>query len=385
MKEKLISTRKSSVDVPQVLNVFFPGKCNLQCRYCFVHKEAENFKDVDEQAIKREIEIFLDYPGKKKVLSFNGGEPLLEWQLIKRIYAYAQKQAQKRGLFLEGVVVTNGTLLKQVHVDFFSKNKISVRLSIDGDKKTHDEARPFKAKNGKSSFEAIMKNLDQLTPQTLEFSVSLVFGPATVSELLNNLKFLQQKGFKYIDFYPEIYATWSKEEIKKFEIVAAEIGKYYVSLFHNKDEQKKLFRISMLDMILNGTNVGKQEVCGKIQVDTLGNFFVCDKVFSLPKKRRAAYSIGNVETGVADKKRQALLSVLRKEFLVETKLGCEGCNLRKYCFCPVGQYLYRKNLKMESPLFWKSFCAVSSILIKMNLDIVKKLQYSDSFIDLNRF
>ena len=383
MKKKIAFNSENNEDIPQVLNIFFPGKCNLQCKYCFVYKEEKYFNAIDRTAINKAVDIFLAYPGRKKTLSFNGGEPLLEWELIKKIHAYAKEQAKKRGIFLEVSIVTNGTLLKQSHVDFFIKHRVSARISIDGDRETHDKHRPFKEGNGRSSFDVVMKNIQELKGGQFQFSVAMVFGPATVGNLLCNIKFFQQKGFRQIDFYPEIYATWDERKITELRNEADKIAKYYISLFSTQDNVG--FKISMLDAILNGLNVGKQEFCGKIQVDTQGNFFACDKIFSLPREKRGKCAIGDVGIGVNNEKRQEILNVLRKEFFCRTTLGCEHCKLKKYCFCPVGQYLYMKDDIAANPLFWQSFCAVSKILINMNLNIIKKLEYNESFVMLNRF
>lgn len=385
LMRKIIPSKKSNsvTDIPQVLNVFFPGKCNLQCTYCFVHKEKESFNDINEEAIRREIDIFFNYPGKKKVLSFNGGEPLLEWDLIKKTHAYAKQQAKKKELILSVTIVTNGTLLKQKNIDFFKRNNISLRISIDGKKDAHDKLRPFKGVSGKSSFEVIMKNIQAIKHEKFNLSASLVFGPQTAGNLLDNIKFLQQVGFKYIDFFPEMYAIWSVEELKKFQSEAKKISKYYINIFTEKKDRP--FKNSMLDTILHGLDIGKQEYCGKIQGDSLGNFFVCDKVFSLPKKLRNEYLIGNVKNGINNNKREHFLEDLRKEFSKETSLSCASCELKKYCFCPIGQYIYNKNAEVVDPKFWKSFCTVSKILIKMNLDIIKKLKYNDLFVRINRF
>lgn len=372
-----------AADIPQILNIFFPGKCNLQCRYCFVHKQKADFNEIDEQAIKSAVDIFLNYPGKRKSLSFNGGEPLLEWALVKNIYMYAEKQARKKEIVLEGMVVTNGTLLKQEHVEFFKKYKISLRISIDGDKKTHDKMRPFKIKNGKSSFEVILSNLQKIKFGSLQLSASLVFGPKTVTQLLDNIKFLQQQNFKYVDFYPEIYTTWRKEELVILKQEAKKIEQYYLQLFSVKG--RKTFRLSMVDKLLGSSNTGKQAICGKIQIDAMGNFFACDKAFSLPKVLRGEYLVGNSSVGVDEKKRLQFLNNARKELLLETGLKCETCKFKQHCACAIGQYLYKKNIAPVNLEFWRSFCAVSKVLITLNLNIIKKLEYDELFVVLNRF
>jgi len=348
-----------------------------------VHKEDSLSDRPDEKAVEREIDLFFGYPGKRKSLSFNGGEPLLEWDFVRKTCEYAGRQARKKGIALEGVIVTNGTLLRQEHVDFLVRNGISIRISIDGDKKTHDKSRPFSAKGGKSSFDAIMRNIATLRFGSSRPSASLVFGPGTVGTWVENVEFLRRKGFGRIDSYPEIYATWDRESLGRLKIEAKRMERYYVSLFEG--DKRGPFKTSMIDLILNGPDVGRQEHCGKIQADSFGTFYACDKVFSLPKGLRERYAVGNVKTGVDMEKRQEILDASREGFQAESSLGCASCPLRKDCFCSVGQYIHMKHAPVADPAFWESFCAVSAILIAMNLNIVKKLEYDGSFVRLNRF
>ena len=385
MERSALSPRKDvrERDIPEVLNVFFPGKCNLACTYCFVRKEEAHVNDIDEQAVLREIDVFFDYPGRKKTLSFNGGEPLLEWDLVKTVHAYAKELAKRKGLFLETVIVTNGTLLRQEHVDYFHENDISVRISIDGDRTTHDRSRPFRANTGVSSFDVVMNNIRSIRPGAVRLSASVVFGPTSVDSLLENILFLRRNGFEVIDFFPEIYATWDKDALKKLKEEAKKIEKLSIRMFTDPDE--KPFKTSMLDMIVNGSTAGKQSSCGKLQTDSLGTFYACDKVFSLPYDLRNSYAIGTVDTGVDEEKRIRILEDSRKGFLLDSALGCDSCVLKSYCSCPIGQHIHKRHTTTGDPSFWKSFCRVSKILITMNLNVEKRLRYNDRFVEWYRF
>src|SRR5665647_190124 len=94
--EKIKNINPKAHDTPHALNLFFTGKCNLNCTYCFVNKAGQENRTLDEKSIKKSVDLLFEYPGKKKMLSFNGGEPLLEWSLLRRIHAYASEKAKQK-------------------------------------------------------------------------------------------------------------------------------------------------------------------------------------------------------------------------------------------------------------------------------------------------
>jgi len=370
-------------DTPYALNLFFTGKCNLNCHYCFVKKEGIENSTLDEKSLKKSVDILFSYPGKKKTISFNGGEPTLEFPLVKKIYEYARKEAEKRGIILDVAVMTNGTLLNQEMIDYFIKNKTIVKISIDGDKITHDQNRPFKINPRLSSFDTIIENINRINSGNLRLAASMVFTPRNISRFLENIKFLNSKKFYYIEFYPDLYARWEKNDLEKVKKVFKKFEIYYIKLFKTN---KKVFKNSLLDTFVNDVEIEKMEKCGKIHINALGGFYVCDKVFSLGLDKRKKYIVGNIENEIDDKKRSSLLKKLRKDFFAESKLNCKKCQYYKYCFCPLGHYIYfKENKKNVSADFWQSFCYVSRAYNETFLRIKSALKYNARFIKLYNY
>lgn len=206
-------------DTPHVLNLYLSTKCNLDCRYCFVNKKGWGDAVADEKSIRRSIDILFAYPGKRKTISFSGGEPLLEFDLIKKVYGYAVLEAQKKGIHLDAAVTTNGTLLTRGVVDYFTGNGIILQVSIDGERATHDCNRPFAASGDMSSFDVIMDHLRHLQPRPRDLAVSMVFRPDNIQSLIKNISFLNGQLFSMIDFFPDFYAQWSLDGFKTAEKV----------------------------------------------------------------------------------------------------------------------------------------------------------------------
>lgn len=379
------SINKTIADNPYALNLFFTGKCNLNCRYCFVDKTNQENLTLDEKSLKKSVDLLLSYPGKKKTISFNGGEPTLEFPLVKKIYNYARKKAREKGIILDVAVMTNGTLLNQKMMDYFIKNQTILKISIDGNKLTHDKNRPFKVNSKASSFDKVMENLAKINTGKLQVAASLVFTPKNLDHFLENIKFLNKHSFYYIEFYPDLYAEWREPDLQKFKKVFRQFEAYYLKLFHGNKKQK-VFKNSLLDTIVNDVETEKMENCGKIHVNAIGEFYACDKVFSLGSKERKRYVIGNVKSGLDKQKREGVLQDIREDFFAKSGLKCRKCRYYKYCFCPIGHYIYFTTVKKgNNANFWQAFCFVSRVYAKTFLRIKGALRYNTAFARLYKY
>jgi uncharacterized protein len=371
---------------PNAINIFITEDCNLDCQYCFVNKNYKKSR-LNFSSLKKTIDWFLTYPGQNKTISFNGGEPLLEYPLLKKAYLYALKKAEESDVYLDIAVMTNGTLLSPGRCRFLEKNQAIVKISIDGDKKTHDLNRPFKKKQQKSSSQEIISNLKNFKQKDkLKLSGSLVFTPQTVNSLFENIKFIQQLGLSYVEFYPDMYAFWSKKELFDLEKQFKRFVSYYISLFLN-NKSELIFKNSLLDSVVNKNEVigTKEMVCQKIHLAADGNFYFCDKVFSLPRPERKKYIIGNVREGIDNQKRLFLISQFRKKVLKLIQRHCQDCPYQEYCFCPIGHYLYFSFRNEDLTKRFSNFCQVAKIYFDNFDKINQTLKYHPLFVKLYKW
>ena len=135
--------------------------CNLRCRYCFADEGAYHAKRefMTLEVAKKAIDFLIENSGNRKVLEtdFFGGEPLMNFDVVKETVYYAKEQAAKRGKRFLFTLTTNGLLLKDDIADFLNKEFENVVLSLDGRKEVHDAVR--KTVNGKGSFDLVIENL----------------------------------------------------------------------------------------------------------------------------------------------------------------------------------------------------------------------------------
>ena len=135
--------------------------CNLRCRYCFADEGAYHAKRefMSPETAKKAIDFLIRNSGDRKVLEtdFFGGEPLMNFDVVKETVYYAKEEAAKRGKKFLFTLTTNGLLLKDDIAEFLNAEMENVVLSLDGRKEVHDAVR--KTANGKGSFDLVIENL----------------------------------------------------------------------------------------------------------------------------------------------------------------------------------------------------------------------------------
>ena len=365
------------IGYPDSLNVFLTSRCNLGCSYCFVDRAGHKGKEIGQASLKEAIDIFWKSPGNQKTISFTGGEPFLRFGEIKRIYPYIQrKQRNNPAAKLMITVATNGTLLDSKSYRFLKETGIILKISLDGKKEIHDANRPFNSKKCGSSYDRITDNLKKLhrgRKDGYRINAQLVFSPSTAGKLLENIRLLWENGFDCIDFYPDLYAQWSKEDLDKLNSEFRAFADFYLSLLKNSPSREDIFQNSLLQAFIKETGLYKSLHCAKIHLDWKGNFYCCDKVFSLPEPKRREFAIGDTHKGINNSLRLKLLEEKRRQIRDLTGKDCRRCAYLKYCFCPIGHYIYFSTQGLDFKQYFSQFCRLSRIYISNFLRIKKKL------------
>lgn len=129
--------------------------CNLRCSYCYADEgKYYNSGKMDVNTAKKSVDFLIEKSASEKIgICFFGGEPLLNFELIKEVVGYCYKKEKETGKKFGFSMTTNGTLINNEIEEFIIKNHISIQISIDGDKKTHDANRYYNGKLG--SYETV--------------------------------------------------------------------------------------------------------------------------------------------------------------------------------------------------------------------------------------
>ena len=156
--------KQRSGGVIKALCLHVAHTCNLNCSYCF----ASQGKYHGERAVmsaevgKRALDFLIENSGRRHNLEvdFFGGEPLMNFDVVKELVAYARQREQETGKHFRFTLTTNGMLIDDDVIDFCNREMSNVVLSLDGRKKVHDRNRVDYAGNG--SWERIVPKFQRL-------------------------------------------------------------------------------------------------------------------------------------------------------------------------------------------------------------------------------
>ena len=146
-----------SAGIVKALCLHVAHTCNLNCEYCFASQGKYHGKRalMSFETGKRALDFLMDHSGKRHNLEvdFFGGEPLMNFDVVKKLVAYARSVEKERGKNFRFTLTTNGMLIDDEVIDFANKECSNVVLSLDGRKEIHDKYRvDYK---GRGSFDVI--------------------------------------------------------------------------------------------------------------------------------------------------------------------------------------------------------------------------------------
>ena len=204
--------QKATKTLPTAAVLNITDKCNNRCPYCFV---CFNNNDMPYEIAERTVYFLMENCeknnlGEKPSIAFFGGEPLLRFEdIIKPLM-------EKFGDQCEWSITTNGTLLTEEIIDFFSNYNIGFLLSWDGIKEVQDYQRPLV--NGESSYDAIMKNIHYLVLKIPSLMCRATITKKSIPHIYETMVFWEKLGVKKCAFCineKEVYEETDFEILRK--------------------------------------------------------------------------------------------------------------------------------------------------------------------------
>lgn len=337
------------------LNLTF--NCNLTCAYCFIHD-----KDPRERmtlATAQKAVGLLVNRAQFPVLNvtFMGGEPLLEFDLIKKIVPYALDTAARRGLGVTWAITTNGTMVDEEILKFFAQHKISMLISMDGGPESHDRYR--RTRGGEGTFRKIAGLIPLIKGYQPWLGARMTVSTETVDNMVEDFKQLLQLGFNQFIIAPAQGARcWSQEEIERYGLNLVQILKEYHEL---KRRGVPVF-IEEFEKDENAyTGWGCRAGRTSLSVAPNGDVSPCSKLLGLFEKD-GKWIIGNVNSEIDEARLEPFLNPISRQ-----PEKCGGCSRKCSGGCYAVNYEQTGDhfvASEENCLFWV-VCQETKKLSKM--------------------
>lgn len=356
--------RQMTQEVPQdkfkvdYLMLILVGDCNLRCDYCFAEQGrfGNESSFMSWEVAKTAVDFLLgESKDKPYMICFFGGEPLLNFPLLRKTVLYAKEQFSRRSQQIGFSVTTNGTILTEEISEFLNENRFGILVSLDGPQPIHDRWRKFK--NGKGSHTTVVANAQRMIScWNAGGRKSKLMGRSTVTAWEPDLKkivpYLEELGFPLIAAEPVYVSPLGKgeyalegESLRQYKQSFERLVKSYREDLVAGKPCAFHFLMEGLKIIFEGQQ--KHYPCGAGRLFSAvapnGDIFPCHRLIG-----EENYRIGSVFTGIDES--------LRIKFfprLVLEKETCRSCWARYFCGggCPAEQILVSGD--DARPLRWR--------------------------------
>jgi uncharacterized protein len=321
--------------------------CNLRCKYCFASSGHFGGKRrmLDIETGKAAVDFLILQSKNRKHLEidFFGGEPLMNFEVIKVLVEYVKEQAKLHDKIIKLTLTTNGVLLADDIRDYLNKENISLVLSLDGRKEINDNMRY--TLDGSSSYDVIVPNL-QATVASRDNENYYVRGTYTSKNIdfAADVKHMSDLGFRYISVEPVVapedmqYALTNKH-LQQIQQEYEKLVEVYIQSLGT--EQEFYFFHFNVDLE-NGPCVAKRlSGCGAghhyVAVTPEGDIYPCHQFVG-----KEDFLLGNVKGGI---NRLEIINQF-KETNIYTKPLCRECWARFMCAggCHANAYGFNQDI-----------------------------------------
>ena len=306
--------------------------CNLSCDYCF----AAQGKYHGDRALmsfevgKRALDFLIENSENQKNLEvdFFGGEPLMNWEVVKRLVAYGRSREEETGKHFRFTLTTNGVLVEDEVIEFSNQEMNNVVMSLDGRREVHDALR--KTVTGRGSYDEIVPKFQKFAKLRgeREYYIRGTYTNRNV-EFTKDIFHMADLGFDKLSMEPVVcppddpYALSDKDMpvlLEQYEILAKEM------LRREKEGKPITFYHYMIDLEHGPCVYKRISGCGSgteyMAVTPWGDLYPCHQFVGEEKFR-----LGNIWDGVDN-------DAVREEFKrcnAYARPDCQDCWAKLYC------------------------------------------------------
>lgn len=342
-------------------------RCNLRCSYCYLpHERVDMSLETGRAAIDATFRSALAHDYGQVKLKYAGGEAMIRFPFIAELHRYAHKQAREHGLALDGVVLSNGTLLTEEIIETMQALNLRLMISLDGLGETHDRQRPFAGGHGSSR--AVVQAVDLALAHDLIPDISITISGRNIDGLPELISWVLERDLPFsLNFYRENDLSMSQVDLQLEEqkIIDGMLAAYQVI-------EENLSRRNLLASLVDFANLS----AAHLRTCNVGTSYL---VFDY--QGRVAKCQMQLNQPITTVHAPDPLSLIRADQIgiqnlsVEEKEGCRTCEWKYWCTggCPLATYRATGRYDVKSPN-----CNIYKALYPaaMRLEGLRLLKYS---------
>ena len=345
--ENYVFDFKKRQTVVKALCLHIAHDCNLACRYCFAEEGEYHGRRalMSFEVGKKALDFLVANSGSRVNLEvdFFGGEPLMNWQVVKDLVAYGRSLEGPNNKKFRFTLTTNGILLNDEILEFANKEMANIVLSIDGRKEINDMMRPFRG--GQGSYDIIVPKFQKVAESRDQMNY-YVRGTFTHHNLdfAEDVLHLADLGFKQISVEPVVAQPEDDYAIRESDLprLKEEYDRLAAEMIRRRREGRKFNFFHFMIDLEGGPCVAKRlSGCGSgteyLAVTPWGDLYPCHQFVGNEK-----FLMGNVDTGVTNTE----LRDMFRNSNVYTKEKCRNCFAKFYCSggCAANAYNFHGNI-----------------------------------------
>ena len=333
--QECIENFKDRGAVVKAMCLHIAHDCNLACRYCFAEEgEYHGRRELMSfETGKKALDFLVAASGSRRNLEvdFFGGEPLMNWETVKKLVAYGRSLEEPHGKHFRFTITTNGMLLNDEVMEFCNREMDNVVLSLDGRKEVNDRMRP--TPGGQGSYDIIVPKFQKFAKQRKgQYYVRGTFTRNNLDFSEDALHFLEL-GFDRFSLEPVVAAEDLSEE-QSYAIREEDLPKIFaeydrlaqIYVDRAKAGEPFTFFHFMIDLTQGPCVAKRLAGCGSgceyVSVTPNGNIYPCHQFAG-----EEEFLLGTVDTGITN-------TAVTDDFRscnVYSKEKCRECFARFYC------------------------------------------------------
>lgn len=348
------------------LHIVIPThRCNLSCVYCFASApsltDSKEKNDMDENIARKITKFIMKSPSNAITMEFQGGEPLVKFDMIQLMVKYAKELNLKHKKDLRFALVSNLTLMTEDKANWLIENGVTICTSFDGPKQVHDKNRMILAKNstGIGTYEKVtfwIKKINEIYNQknmSLKVNAlmtitrnSLAYHKEIIDEYIKlninvvNIRPLTQIGRAIEQNQPTIY--YSMQEFNEFYEKSL---KYIQNLIQNGTIiEERIVELYKQKILVNkpGYHTDYESPCGALTGQMTyfndGSIYTCNE--SLGREEFKVGDVFNTNWQNLFKKKEVAKAILNS--MLEQNVKCDRCPYKPYCGTCMVENFYKE-------------------------------------------